>query len=176
MAKKGKDFKKEENQNTILVILTIIIVVFLLIFAQLKAKKKELEDVQNKIRSKEELLAKLTKREKRIFRFIRALFVFAFFTLCAWWFWGKAVSLDTILNRSSGILIIISGFSFIRFGSFNDYHKWWSFAEIWVQARIYKGSPDIRAELNNDLEFKAQLEKEIDDLGMIINFKRPAHS
>lgn len=170
MAKKQQDIKKQENQNTIYVILTIIIVVFLLLFAQLKAKKKELEDVKNKIRSKEELLVKLTRREKRIFRFIRTIFVCAFFSLCAWWFWGKEVSLDTILNRSSGLFIIISGLSFIRFGSFNDYHKWWSFAEIWVQARIYKGSPDIRAELNNDLVFKAQLEKEIDDLGKIINF------
>ena len=75
MPKKKKDIKQQESQNTILVVLAIIILLFLLIFAQLKAKKKELEDVKNKIRSKEELLAKLTRREKRIFLIIRALFI-----------------------------------------------------------------------------------------------------
>lgn len=170
MAKKRKNKEKQESQNTILVVLTVIIVLFLLLLAELKAKKKELEDVNNKIRSKEELLAKLTRREKRIFLIIRALFIGSYIVICVFALILKWSTLNCILNITSFSIICISGLSFIRFGSFNDYHKWWSFAEIWVQARIYKGSPDIRAELNNDKEFQVQLEKEIDDLGKIINF------
>lgn len=170
MPKKKKAIKQQESQNTILVVLAIIVLVFLLIFAQLKAKKKELEDVKNKIRSKEELLAKLTRREKRIFLIIRALFIGSYIVFSAFVLILKWATLGSILNITSFAIICVSGLSFVRFGSFNDYHKWWSSAEIWVQARIYKGSPDIRAELNDDKEFQVQLEKEIDDLGKIFNF------
>lgn len=164
-----KIFKEQSFIPIALMIIVILIVYYFFVF--LKEKKiKELEELKKTIESKKQLNDALKKTLNKTFTSIRIFFILLYFLINAYlyYFFNNSyptlVSLGHLVNINTTLFIFVSAITFAKFGSFNSYHKWWSFLETRIEVIIYKNNPDIREIIKNDTIYKKQLESEIEKL------------
>lgn len=155
--------------NATLLFFIIVLAILIAYFQSLKKKKQgELEDVRKTLEQRQKLKDALEKKKKHYFTFIRCFFMMTYLALNASFYFICYCEIGEILNWNSVFFITVSALTFARFGSFSEYNKWWSFAETGIDSYIYRESPDLKKLIENDIQYKEKLEKEIDDLNLIL--------
>jgi hypothetical protein len=163
---------KSECKSFILVIFVIIIIIWYYFKSLVKERKvNELDSLKKKIEENRKLDDALKKKTRRTFTFIRLIVIILYFAIniifskffcCCALFSNQCIG--SLLNYNTIFFIVVSAFTFARFGSFNSYHKWWSRYETKIEVYIYRKSPDLQNIIKNDQIYKAQLESEIKSL------------
>jgi len=168
---KRKKHKLEWNFNYLAVIIIIIILIIWSYLFIREKKIKELEALKQKIRENEKLNFALKLKTKRTFLFIRILLIAAYFAVNIVCFINNynghcAQCIGTLVNYNTFIFIIISALTFAIYGSFNSFKIWWRILEIRIETLIYRKSPELKQIIKYDIEYKKQLEKEIEEIDL----------
>lgn len=159
--------EKEKDYSYHWFFLGLVVILILILSLLSKQKEKELEEIKNKLQENEKLLKALEQRTKRVFMFSRFIFIFTYFFFNFYFYKWDSLSIEKLLSYNSTIFILISGLTFVRFGSFSSYNRWWRFAEIKIEVFIYRKSPDLRKIIINDEKYKIELETEIKELNTL---------
>lgn len=159
-----------KEKDTSWQMLAIVIIVIWLYFSALISQRKiVLEAIKTKIEENKELDNALEIKIRKIFFIIRCgSFVFWFFVNWLVYF-IKCQSfcfdcMDKLLSCNNIIFIIFSALTFAKYGSFNSYHKWWRNYETNIKVHIYRKYPNLKTIISNDIKYKEELEKEIEEL------------
>lgn len=171
-----KNNKEEKAPYWILIIIVVVVVIlyYLQAFFIREKKTKELESVKKKIKENKNLNEALESRLKKIFFVIRFIFILAYFGINLWLYKCCcscscclcSPCLKIILNYNTALFIFVSAVTFVRFGSFNSYNKWWEKYEAKVEAYVYEKYPNLKKIIADDTKYKEQLEDEIKKLDL----------
>jgi hypothetical protein len=133
----------------------------------LKKKKQDLNEVEAKIKEKEKLDLALRKKTTKIIMYARGISVVLFFSINSLLFLIGLCSIEQLLSINTITAMLFAGASFVKFGTFDGFSNWWHYIELLIETKVYRKTPDLSKSIENDKKFKAELEKEIEDIGSI---------
>ena len=163
---------KEDRNDALGDISGLVLIAILAIIAwailRRREKEKELAELRERLESNTVLNAALEKRMRTYFTIIRWLFIMSYLIINSFLLISAMVDVGSLLNWNSVVFILISSLTFARFGDFNSYKKWWIFLEIKVEVYIYRKSPELKKLIADDVNYRIELEKEIEELNFSI--------
>ena len=193
--------KKEKKRNYIpyillaIIVITLIIVIYIVSLGQIdltaeKKKHKEKVDAKNQltklelrheklktlIQKKEILNIKLNKRFKLIYFGVRlALMLLTIAYNFILYFVFNITELSSLLKYNSYIVLIVSLFSFIAFGTLVNLKEFTQKIKLWLEVKIYSKYANITKQIETHKEEEISLIASIDNINKIL-IESPANS